>query len=84
MNYRQRPRVSEEIRSLTRAIGVQARPTAPQLARLEQVRGEAAEAIAALHRVIDGTVRPLNERLGSYPRILMGGGDRPTVSTGGR
>ncbi len=79
MNYRQRPRVSEEIRSLTRAIGgVEARPTEPQLTRVEGLRDESREALAALDRVLDRMIRPLNDRLGEYPRIMVparGGGE---------
>ena len=73
MGYRQRPRVSEELRSLMGAIGnVQAPPTQPQLARLEQIRGEAQEAMDALQRVLDTTIRELNEKLGDRPHIMTG------------
>ena len=86
MTYRQRPRVSEEIRSLMFAIGgVTARPTEPQVTRMRQLRDEADSALVALDRIIDGQIRPLNQRLGSYPRIMVGsrGGTRPRATSGG-
>ncbi len=73
MGYRQRPRVSEELRSLMGAIAnVQAPPTQAQMARLQQIRGEAQEAVDALQRVIDTTIRQLNERLGDRPHLMIG------------
>jgi len=78
MGYRQRPRVSEELRSLTFAIGgVEAPPTVPQTKRLEQLRGETSEALSALRKAFDTFVRPLNEKLGDRPHILIPPGGRP-------
>jgi hypothetical protein len=78
MGYRQRPRVSEEIRSLTRSIGgVEARPTEPQLARVEQIAGEADTALGAVDQLVSSVIDRLNDRLSGYSRILIdqaGGG----------
>ena len=72
MGYRQRPRVSEEIRSLTRSIGgVEARPTEPQLARVQQIAGQADEALGAVDRLVDTAIQQLNDRLSEYSRILV-------------
>jgi photosystem II stability/assembly factor-like uncharacterized protein len=73
MNYRQRPRVREEIRSLMRAIdGVEAPPTDPQLLRVRELHAEAQEAIDAIWHVWDTTLRGLNERLGPEgPTIVI-------------
>lgn len=77
MNYRQRPRVSEELRSLMGAIAnVEAPPTVPQIERLEQLRVETAEAIQALQVVLDTRIRALNEKLGDRPHVMI---DRPRV-----
>ncbi len=72
MNYRQRPRVSGEIGRLTSAIGgVEARPTEPQLRRVEQLRTEVNEALGALNILLDSTVKGLNDKLGAFPRIMV-------------
>ena len=72
MGYRQFPRVSEEIRSLTGAIGgVEARPTEPQLLRIGEITREAEAAIDAMQLILDTTIRELNERLGGEPRIRV-------------
>jgi hypothetical protein len=73
MGYRQRPRVREEVRSLTRSIsGVEAPPTDPQMLRLREVHTEAQEAIDAVWQVWNTTIRQLNERLGpDGPRIIV-------------
>ncbi|GMV06580.1 MAG: hypothetical protein AMXMBFR53_28560 [Gemmatimonadota bacterium] len=77
MNYRQRPRVSEELRSIMGAIAnVQAPPTEPQRARVEQIRGEAREAVDALTRVLDTRIRELNDKLGDRPHVMIA---RPRV-----
>ncbi|MDH5759467.1 MAG: hypothetical protein OEZ65_07740 [Gemmatimonadota bacterium] len=72
MGYRQRPRVSEELRSLMGAIGgVEAPITVPQERRLEQIRGEVREAVDALNVILDTTIRELNEKLGDRAHIMV-------------
>jgi hypothetical protein len=73
MGYRQRPRVSEEIRSLTGRIGSgDVPPTVAQMDRLEQLKGELREAVDAFQLVIDTRLRELNDKLGDYPRVMAG------------
>jgi len=77
MGYRQRPRVSEELRSLMGSIaGVEAPPTVPQMNRLGELRGEVQDAIDALNLVLDTKIRELNEKLGDRPHIMV---PRPRV-----
>jgi photosystem II stability/assembly factor-like uncharacterized protein len=77
MGYRQRPRVSEELRSLMGAVGnVEAPPTEPQSNRLVELRGEVQAAIDALNLVIDTRIRDLNDKLGDRPHIMVA---RPRV-----
>jgi len=77
MGYRQRPRVSEELRSLMGAIAnVEAPPTEPQGNRLTELRGEVQEAVDALDAVLDTRIRELNDRLGERPHIMV---PRPRV-----
>ena len=77
MGYRQRPRVSEELRSLMGSItGVEAPPTVPQMNRLGELRGEVQEAIDALDLVLDTRIRELNDKLGDRPHIMV---PRPRV-----
>lgn len=72
MGYRQRPRVSEEIRSLTRSIGtVEARPTTPQLTRVQEIAGEADEALGAVDHLLDTVIQQLNDRLSGYSKIFI-------------
>ncbi len=77
MGYRQRPRASEELRSLMGSIaGVEAPPTVPQMSRLGELRGEVQEAIDALDLVLDTKIRELNDKLGDRPHIMV---PRPRV-----
>ncbi|MDP2956910.1 MAG: hypothetical protein Q8N53_10865 [Longimicrobiales bacterium] len=77
MGYRQRPRASEELRSLMGSIaGVEAPPTMPQTARLQQVRGEVQQAIDALNVVLDTKIKALNDKLGDRPHIMI---NRPRI-----
>ncbi|HEX9709753.1 MAG TPA: hypothetical protein VGB42_07320, partial [Candidatus Thermoplasmatota archaeon] len=85
MNYRQRPRVSEELQRLSRSIGgVEAPPTDPQMERLASLRAETDAAIAALDRVIETTIRQLNEKLDEHPHVMIDAGQlgRRIVSDG--
>jgi photosystem II stability/assembly factor-like uncharacterized protein len=77
MGYRQRPRVSEELRSLMGSIaGVEAPPTVPQMDRLGELRGEVEQAIDALNLVLETKIRELNDKLGDRPHIMV---PRPRV-----
>ena len=73
MNYRQRPRLRDEIRSLMFAIGgASARPTNPQLNRIEALEDETMEAMAAYDRLMNSRVQPLNEMLDALPQLVIG------------
>ncbi len=72
MNYRQRPRVRGEIRSLMRAInGATAKPTQPQLTRLEQLNGEVNEAQTILTRIVNTDIQKVNDKAKNIPQISV-------------
>jgi peptidoglycan hydrolase CwlO-like protein len=71
MSYRQKPQLREEIRSLLSAIGeVQAKPTQPQLMRIEELRQEMAQAKAAYAKVVTDSLEPLNKKYAAMPMII--------------
>jgi photosystem II stability/assembly factor-like uncharacterized protein len=71
LNYRQYPRLREEIESLTFQVTQStARPTAAQVERLGELRGEVAGAESRLDAIL-GDVKELNQRLEAFPRILL-------------
>jgi photosystem II stability/assembly factor-like uncharacterized protein len=70
MNYRQKPRLMEEIRSLSRAInGATSKPTQPQLSRIDQLRGEVSDAQNILGQIITGDIQKVNEKAKDVPPI---------------
>jgi photosystem II stability/assembly factor-like uncharacterized protein len=70
MNYRQKPRLMEEIRSLSRAInGATSKPTQPQLSRIDQLRGEVSDAQNVLEQIITGDIQKVNEKAKDVPPI---------------
>ncbi|GAB5552636.1 MAG: hypothetical protein Sapg2KO_22270 [Saprospiraceae bacterium] len=72
MNYRQRPRVRGEIRSLMRAInGATAKPTQPQLTRLEHLNGEVNEAQTILTRIVNTDIQKVNDKAKNIPQISV-------------
>lgn len=74
MNYRQRPRIREEIRSLMRAVnGATAKPTQPQLSRLEELGGEVDEAQGILNQIIQTEIQKINEKAKELPQISVVG-----------
>ena len=73
MNYRQRPRIREEIRSVMRAVnGAWAKPTQPQFSRLEQLKGEVNQAKATLNQIIGTDIKGINEKTKNIPQISVG------------
>ena len=73
MGYRQRPRLREEIRSLSRAInGATSKPTQPQLSRLDQLRGEVNEAQSILDQIIANDIQKVNQKAKNVPPITVG------------
>lgn len=74
MNYRQRPRIREEIRSLMRAInGATAAPTQPQLDRLQQLKEEYGEAEGILNRIIETQIQKINDKAKDLPQVSVKG-----------
>ena len=72
MNYRQRPRLKEEIRSLSRAInGATSKPTLPQMSRIEQLRSELSEARGILEQIIAGDLQKVNEKAKNVPPVAV-------------
>ena len=73
MGYRQRPRLREEIRSLMRAINsATAKPTQPQMSRLEELSGEVKAAEDTLDRIINSGIQPINDKTKNIPQISVG------------
>ncbi|RMG23028.1 MAG: hypothetical protein D6730_15290 [Bacteroidetes bacterium] len=73
MTYRQRPRLRVEIRSLMFSIdGAEAAPTAPQMARIAELKGELKTAQTAFEHLLKEQVQPLNERLKDLPQLVVG------------
>ncbi|MEO0571136.1 MAG: hypothetical protein AAF039_05475 [Bacteroidota bacterium] len=73
MNYRQRPRLREEIRSLMRAVnGAWAKPTQPQLSRLEQLKDEVTDTQNTLNQIITSDIAGINEKTKNIPQISVG------------
>ena len=74
MNYRQRPRIREEIRSLMRAINsATAEPTQPQLDRVKQLNEELGEALGILNQIIEGDIQKINDKAKDLPQISVKG-----------
>ncbi len=75
MGYRQAPRLREELLSLMNSISSTAsRPTEAERMRLAELKTETAEAAATFNRFLESTISGINNRAGSYPRIIV---DRP-------
>ncbi len=73
MNYRQRPRLREEIRSLMRAINsATAQPTQPQLDRVDQLTGEVNDAQDVLDQIVNTDIQGINDRTKDMPQISVG------------
>ncbi|MFQ5678582.1 MAG: hypothetical protein ACE5HP_03905 [Gemmatimonadota bacterium] len=72
LGYRQRPRLSEEIRSLTGAVtAVASRPTEAELLRLRELEDETAGVEEALDALVATAIARLNETLGGSPHVLV-------------
>jgi hypothetical protein len=72
MGYRQRPRLKEEISDLFGAIDqATARPTQPQLDRLEELKQEVQDATNQINRIINEQVAPVNEKVKNLPQIVV-------------
>ena len=75
MTYRVKPRLREELRTQMRAINNSVNaPTQPQLARLEQLREEKADAEAAYRTLMDGVVAEINRSTEAMPQLFVTAG----------
>ena len=77
MNYRVYPRLTEEIRNILGGLsGAQARPTQGLLTALGELESEKAERARELERILNTTIKSLNEMLDQFPKIMppAGGG----------
>jgi len=72
MNYRQRPRLREEIGSLMYAVdGATARPSTQQSNRSTELDREAQDASSQLERIISEEVDKINNKLKDMPQIVV-------------
>lgn len=72
MNYRQRPRLREEIGSLMYAVdGATARPSTQQGNRSTELDREAQDASSQLERIISEEVDKINNKLKDMPQIVV-------------
>lgn len=75
MNYRQKPQLSEEIRSLMRAIdGATARPTASQMLRLGELKQEVAAAQSQYDKLVVDEIAKINALVKDLPQVMVGVG----------
>ncbi len=74
MNYRVKPRLREEIRSLMRAIDNAVNPpTDSQALRIAQLREEKADAEEAYTALIEGSIKEINDEAKTMPHVLLDG-----------
>jgi hypothetical protein len=72
LNYRQRPRLREELRSLTRAVdGTTARPTEPQMLRLGELRNETETVVNLYNSIISNEVAEINDMFRNFPQVSI-------------
>jgi hypothetical protein len=53
-----------------------AKPTQPQLNRLEELKQETQEATNQLNRIINENVLPINERVKNLPQVVVDKSDK--------
>ena len=71
MNYRDWPRLIEQLRFVARGMtGPQARPTEGQLEVLTSVEADAQLRAAELSSIVEGVIADLNRLLDDAPKIL--------------
>ncbi len=72
MNYRQRPELREELRSLMRAIGAAtARPTGPQSGRMTELQEETAAAVSLFNEMVVDQLGAINNKLDKMSQITV-------------
>jgi predicted nuclease with TOPRIM domain len=77
MGYRQKPRLKDEISDLFGAVDeAVARPTQPQLERLEELKQETQEATNQLNRIMNENVLPINDKVKNLPQVVVDKNDK--------
>lgn len=72
LNYRQAPRLREELNALGGAINrVVAPPTEPQKARLQELVAETDKVVADFNTIL-GTIGEINQMVSTSPRVVAG------------
>jgi hypothetical protein len=72
MNYRQKPRLKEEISSLMRAVdGATARPSTQQGNRVVELNQETQDASGQLERILSDDVSKINDKVKDMPQIVV-------------
>lgn len=72
MNYRQRPRLREELFSLMRSVtGAASRPTEGEIMRLRELEEESNELMVELNHLLDERIAEINRLAGAEPRIIV-------------
>lgn len=80
MNYRDYPRLAEEVRSVMGGItGAQARPTSGLMTALAELESEHARRARDLAAIVDTSITALNRMLADFPKIVL-----PAPGRGGR
>jgi hypothetical protein len=73
LNYRQAPRLREELNALSGAINrVIAPPTDPQKVRLPELSAETERALAEFNGIVTRSIGAINEMLSGSPRVVAG------------
>jgi small-conductance mechanosensitive channel len=71
MNYRQRPELCDELRSLMSAVdGAVARPSEQQMQRTEELREETAAVIEKYEQILTNEVAKVNQQMSTLPQIV--------------
>jgi len=72
MNYRQKPRLREEISSLMRAVdGATSRPSTQQGNRVVELNQETQDASGQLERILTDDVAKINDKVKDLPQIIV-------------
>ena len=80
MNYRDYPRLVEQVRSVLGGItGAQARPTSGLMTALAELEGEQAQRARDLATIVETSITALNKMLADFPKVVI-----PAPGRGGR
>jgi hypothetical protein len=72
LGYRQYPRLREELQSLSGAVnGPAGKPTAGQLLRLNELKGETTQIIGEVDATLNAVIRDVNAKIAGKPFIII-------------